>query len=111
MYEIVKGIAYFIHWVGGPSKLTKMHCLYIFGMYKARVSGLYDWRTVATRGISDIPDTEVPQTLTADDVRYMYYMVTGSPEKAQALADAGKVSLDMEDEIDGNSITEESTGK
>jgi hypothetical protein len=90
IYRVTTGPATFISSIGGLQNLTKKHALFLFAIYKARLTGALDWRTLATETMST---ATAPERLEINDVKYVWYMANGEPGKAAQLVTDGKVSL------------------
>lgn len=89
--KIPPSISTFINGLGGIQYLTKEMYLYLFCIYKMRRTSNYEWKTYADTLVSTA--IELPTMITAEDVMYIYHLVNGDISSAQALVDAGKVTL------------------
>jgi hypothetical protein len=85
-------ITQFIRGIGGLTNLTKQKYLYLFCIYKMRETSVYDWKKFADT-VDIVPAEALPSVIRANDVLYIYYLVTGNPEAAKAMVDTGEVTL------------------
>lgn len=85
-------ISTFIRGIGGIQNLTKTKYLYLFCMWKMRMTSIYTWKQFAD-SIDSVESSAFPSLITKEDVLYVYYLVNGDISSAQALVDAGQVTL------------------
>jgi hypothetical protein len=90
--KIGPSISTFIKGIGGIHTLTREKYLYLFCIYKMRVTSNYTWKTFA-ESVTTIESSAFPSLISKEDVLYVYYLVTGNLTSAQALVDAGNVTL------------------
>lgn len=90
MYKAATGPATFIASLGGEGALTKKAALFIFCIYKARITTVLDWRTFA---FEIEPTLTAPDSLSVYDVRYVWYLANGETVKAKQLLTDGLVTL------------------
>lgn len=89
--KIPPSISTFINGLGGIQYLTKEMYLYLYCIYKMRRTSNYEWKEYADTLVSTT--IELPTMIAAEDVMYIYHLVNGDISSAQALVDAGKVTL------------------
>jgi hypothetical protein len=92
LQKLPPSISQFINGIGGIQNLTWPKYLYMFCMYKEKVTGNYTWRTVAKKH-ELVDDTIIPMYLTNYDILYLYHMIKGEKDEADRLVADGRVIL------------------
>lgn len=96
--KIPPSISTFINGIGGILKLTKELYLYLYCVYKMRVTSELAWKTFAD-SVTTVDNNAIPTNISKYDVMYIYHLVNGDVSSAQALVDSGNVTLLPAEEI------------
>jgi hypothetical protein len=90
--KIGPSISTFIRGIGGIQHLTKEKYLYLYCIYMMRITSAYEWKQFAET-VTTVESSALPTIISKNDVLYVYYLANGDITSAQALVDAGSVTL------------------
>jgi len=90
--KIGPSISTFIRGIGGIQHLTKEKYLYLYCVYMMRITSAYEWKQFAET-VTTVESSALPTIISKNDVLYVYYLANGDITSAQALVDAGSVTL------------------
>jgi hypothetical protein len=90
--KLPPSISTFINGIGGIQNLNRKKYLYIYCIFKSRITSNYAWKTMA-ESYTSVPQLAIPTEITTNMILYLYYLVKGDTASAQKLVADGDVVL------------------